>query len=391
MPAQWENWVRRASRLRQGLRGRGYHLVFGLSIISLAALIAWWAVFINAAVQKQHDYQYESMMSSAKGMALLLGHSASTQPLLGQMAQDPRLEIVRQAASRESSAVALSPYWSEFSIRPRPEYVQQVEEKYRRQKLMLIGESSFLLVIILISSFMLYRLIWLERRSSRELREFWGRITHELKTPITGVKAFLQTLEHRDFSREELKPLVQLALRSVERQEMLAENLLIGQRLGKGSLGLQLRAFDLKQRVQAFVAEHSALNPHGAMLYEQATNDKVTVKADPDALWVILENLTDNALKYGGGQPRITYRVAATTAQASVTVSDHGEGFEPAFAELIFEAYNRLAHELPQGRHGTGMGLYLSRQLARKMRGELRADSPGRGQGSSFILTLRRV
>ena len=113
--------------------------------------------------------------------------------------------------------------------------------------------------------------------------------------------------------------------------------------------------------------------------------------ADPDALRVILENLTDNALKYGGQDPQLTYSISATSEQTQIMISDKGVGFAPEQAEPIFDAYHRLTEEQPKGKHGTGMGMHLSRQLARKMGGDLKAHSEGEGKGASFIVTLKKA
>ncbi len=380
------------------LKSHGYHIVFGITIFSLAALVAWWSVFIRKSIEMQHDGEYESLAVSARYLALSMGHDRSAPPQEGVIHADHRLEIVRLGESGEeekagdkSTIVPLRPFWPEFSIRPRQEYIAEIEKTFRRQVLMVIGESGVLVLVIIISSFMLYRVIYLERRSAKELKEFWGRLTHEIKTPITGIKAFLQTLQSREFTREELAPLVKLALREVERQEMLAENLLVGQRIEREGFGLKLKPVPLAQRVGDFFEEHKIIIPDGALTLNIECGGEAKVTADPDAMWVILENLTDNALKYGGKNPKIECRVFTTETHGNVVFSDAGVGFDPAHAELIFGAYSRLTDELPAGRHGTGMGLYLSRRLARKMGGDLSAQSAGAGKGSEFTLKLKKA
>jgi two-component system, OmpR family, sensor histidine kinase CiaH len=373
------------------LRSHGYHILFSISIISLAALVAWWSVFIKTSIERVHEFHYDSMSNSARFLALSIGHNRTDEPALGVLKQDNRLEIVHSKDTDSKIAVQLAPFWQDYAITPRPEYIAQIEGTFHRQNIMVIGESSVLFFVIIVCILMLYRIIFLERRASRELKEFWSRITHEIKTPITGIKAFLQTLQKQDFTREELEPLVRMALREVERQEMLAENLLVGQRIQKEGLGLKLRPFILAQRVTDFFDEHQIIIPPDSLTLEVDCSANLQVNADPDALWVILENLIDNALKYGGKSPLLKCCIYATDKCGVIEISDTGIGFDPAHADKIFEAYQRLTDELPIGRHGTGMGLYLSRRLARKMGGNLTATSKGTGKGASFILTLKRV
>jgi signal transduction histidine kinase len=381
IPAAVWNW----------LRAHGYHLVFGLTLVLLAALVSWWTVFILHAIEQQREYHFDSALDSARIRSFAIGHNRNAVPPIGRLADDERLEIVECGDHGHSRHAILAPFWPDYCIALSPDYVAAGEQKFHRQLLMVAGEGSVLLLAILVCSFMLYRVIFLERRAAKQLREFWNRVTHELKTPITGIKAFLQTLQAQDFSREELEPLVAMALREVERQEMLAENLLIGQRIAREGLGLRLRPFGLVQRVREFYSEHRILIPEGAFDLHVACSEGLQVTADPDALWVILENLTDNALKYGGDPPKITCVVEESAKHGIVRICDEGVGFDQADADRIFNAYQRLTTESPVGRHGTGMGLYLSRQLAVKMGGGLRAESAGPGSGACFIVTLKRV
>lgn len=391
MQAYRGSWQRWASRAWHWLKAHGYHLLFGIALFSLATLSAWWSVFIRDAIEQQRDYHYDSAMDRARILAMSTGHLRTVEPPLGPDPRDERLEIAVYPGPGHPRHVPLEPFWPERCITLRPEYVAGVEAKFHRQLVMVTGESSLLLAAVIISFFMLYTVIRLERRSAKELKEFWNRLTHELKTPITGIKAFLQTLQAQDFTREELEPLVRMALREVERQEMLAENLLVGQRISREGQRMQLRPFRLAQRVTDFFDEHSIIIPAGALTLDIDCPADFQVNADPDALWVILENLTDNALKYGGREPRITCRVETGPRHGIIRLSDAGLGFDQAVARRIFQAYQRLTDESPVGRHGTGMGLYLSRQLAIRMGGNLTAESDGPGRGSCFIVTLRKA
>ena len=87
----------------------------------------------------------------------------------------------------------------------------------------------------------------------------------------------------------------------------------------------------------------------------------------------------------------ITFKTDSEDVNFYICVDDNGPGFSPAMTQNIFQAYKRLNSELPgQQQKGTGMGLYLSRQLAKKMEGRLMAHSEGRGKGAQFKLILKR-
>jgi signal transduction histidine kinase len=101
-------------------------------------------------------------------------------------------------------------------------------------------------------------------------------------------------------------------------------------------------------------------------------------------LRVILENLLDNAHKYGGGAVRIA--AAHGNGHWRLDISDQGRGFEPSNAEKLFDLHNRGSGEGVT--HGAGLGLAIARQLARRMGGDVDARSAGPGKGAVFTVTL---
>jgi signal transduction histidine kinase len=109
-----------------------------------------------------------------------------------------------------------------------------------------------------------------------------------------------------------------------------------------------------------------------------------TVRADRDAVRVIIENLLDNARKYGGARMRI--RAECSVDRWALSVSDAGSGFAPRDADALFDPFARNSRT--GATHGSGLGLTISRQLARKMGGDLEASSEGPGQGATFTLSL---
>jgi signal transduction histidine kinase len=117
---------------------------------------------------------------------------------------------------------------------------------------------------------------------------------------------------------------------------------------------------------------------------ELAAIDAVQVRADRDGLRVILENLLDNAHKYGGGQVRIS--AGASDGRWRLDISDRGRGFAPETAEKLFDIHNRGNGDGVT--HGAGLGLAIARTLARRMGGDISARSAGAGQGAVFTVTL---
>lgn len=377
------------NKLIKTMKKHAHHWMFGITILALAALLAWWSVFIRDSIHAQRSTQVENLELKLDYYALTLGMEEALSPAVGVLERDDRFEVGTCAEYGESGVRRLFPHWPDLCIRVRSEVYETIEEESKSLNFMLIGESGLLVLIILITSFFLYRFIRLERRTTREIQKFWERSAHEIKTPITGIKAFLQNLKSQTYTLEELAPYVSMALTQVERQEQLAENLLSGykldakrrgERLGDVELGLFLREY----------FERSALHLTDDVFHlDFKEEDSFHVHADAYGLRVILDNIVDNAMKYCSPGLELKVEIRKEKKRAVVVLTDNGPGFSPEHRHNIFSAYKHLESELPAGKRGTGIGLYISSQLALSMGGELKAESEGKGQGAQFLLYLK--
>jgi len=375
-------------RISSFIRYHGNHLLFGLSILSLASLLTWWSVFIERAILESRELRYEIIMAEMKIQALELDNKPFAGLKPGILAEDGRFEIAGcgQAAGRFSIPLRSL---SGFCLRPRGGILDRIDSKTNSLKVMLIGEASLLALIVLVCIFFLYRNIQLERRSLREVREFWQRTAHEIKTPITGIKSFLQNLKSQPESMGEMGRSVDLALDQVDRQEKLAENILSGYRLNLGNSSLRMTSLDLNHYLDDYF-HRDALHLFGTKLnLSFAPQSKLRVRGDGRALKVILDNITVNARKYANSPLVLSVNVFREKTEAIVSFEDNGPGFDPRLSENLFEAFKHPDRELPGRGHGTGIGLYISRRLARAMGGDLQASSQGPGKGARFCLRLK--
>lgn len=366
-----------------------------MSILSLTLLVAWWAVFIQQSIKQQRSFLQENLQLAMESFALQLGNDKDNPPPPGVLEQDGRFEITAGTADGQF-ARALNPYWKEFRIKARETALAKIEDEFRRKRFMLIGEAGFLVLLILLSSILLYQFIQLEKRSNKEVEAFWGRVTHEIKTPITGIKAFLQSLKNQSLDPDQLLPFVDMALKQVEKQEQLAENILAGYGLRSGGSEKlpKIKDLNLYECIENYFQHHViALTDAKFSLHFDADTDEapggdLVVRGDCHLLRVILDNIVDNALKYASPGLILRVGVSIRDKQALITVKDNGPGFSPGFSENIFNAYKYLEDQLPGSVHGPGMGLYISRRLAEKMGGRLEAHSKGEGRGAEFRIFL---
>jgi signal transduction histidine kinase len=203
----------------------------------------------------------------------------------------------------------------------------------------------------------------------------------------------LQTFAEGRVPGDQRKRLYAMGLKEAERLEHTIENVLLTGRLRAEQLETQMELVDLRTALERFVVHRQrtlADRPESLRLAWKAEGE-LHVNADSSALRLILDNLTDNAYKYGGPDPLVTIRVRREAGQALVAVEDNGIGFESERGEQLFTPFRRTSAAVDAVQHGTGLGLSIARALAQRMGGKLDAESDGPGRGSRFILRLKEA
>jgi signal transduction histidine kinase len=260
--------------------------------------------------------------------------------------------------------------------------LRDVDHRVDRQFVMLTGEASVFGVMLLVCVIALFLVARQRRLAGERLEKMLQFTTHELKTPIAGVRALLQSLQLGSIPDEVRARLIDQGLLETHRLEHLAETTLAFQR---ARARRQLKTV----RVATSALLDEVLEHRGRTIGLDGVERRIpagssVVLADRDAFRVVLENLLDNARKYGGGRVALEESRSGTRWRLSVT--DQGEGFEASEAQRLFEPFERDA--AGASTHGSGLGLYISRQLVRDMGGELTAASEGRGRGATFVIEL---
>ncbi len=388
-------------------------VLFAMAAGLLVALGAWWFTYITDSI----DREQESAILSARQTALLWAARVRMKPqpdqakqLLAQtqgmfgLYQVPASLPVDIAGFVPEIVEELVPYPTQplqfllghappmagpqaNAVMATPKTVQSILERRHRRRSMVFGEGGLLLLLLTAVLAMLWRLVQAERRFRMEMSDFLGRVTHEMKTPLAGIKAVLQTIESGRMPPEQLGEIARLALRECEREEHLVQNILLAQKMRLPDQRLAHDVVQLRETLARFVRHRTEVRE--SVPFELNCPEDACVDCDPAALWTILENLTDNAIKYGAN--KLIFQVQASDKRLTLMVTDDGRGFEPSLGPQLFQAFVHASSGAPVKGHGTGLGLYLSRRLAQRMGGDLSASSQGVGSGATFSLVLPRA
>lgn len=228
-----------------------------------------------------------------------------------------------------------------------------------------------------------------EHGLERMRSEFVTTASHELRTPMTSISGAARTLLRResDLEPEQHHSLLEMIVDESDRLARIVDQILIASRIEAGVLEVVPAECDARGIVGSVVDAAKLRAPRGIELVVDAPDDLPPVAGDADRLRQVLGNLVDNAIKYspGGGQVRV--ELAESDGMLRFAVHDEGLGFDPARADELFERFRRLDPHLTYGIGGTGLGLYISRELVQRMGGSIWAHSVP-GEGSSFFFEL---
>jgi PAS domain S-box-containing protein len=230
-----------------------------------------------------------------------------------------------------------------------------------------------------------------EHALDRVKSEFVATVSHELRTPLAAIYGAAVTLQRPDLPADhpQRTALTEVIASETERLSGIVDGILWASALESGTVQVSLERCDPAALVDDVLATARLSAPPSITLERVGSNTPPAIRADPAKLVQVLTNLVDNAIKYSPDGSRVTVDVQARDVAVGITVRDEGIGIPPGETERIFEKFHRLDPELTRGVSGTGLGLYICRELLARMNGSIRAER--RTNGSDFVIELPRA
>lgn len=221
---------------------------------------------------------------------------------------------------------------------------------------------------------------------------FLSVAAHELRTPVTGVRAYVQLLRLQQ-SQGQLTPArlataIEAVERGTSRLTTLIRDLLDVARLRGGQFSIRRDTVELVALIEAVVAQERLSLGDSLHLVAELPPPPCNVSGDAARLEQVLSNLLENARKYSPEGGAITLSLERDDDGAVVTVRDEGIGLDPGEAEAIFTPFNRSRAALARQIPGLGLGLAIARSIVEQHDGQLWATSEGAGRGTTFVLRL---
>jgi signal transduction histidine kinase len=303
---------------------------------------------------------------------------------------DPSSRLVDAGAPADDvPRVAIGPPFERLALTPDRAKWTEALAHYRRRVFIVVGEGVLFVVAMVTAVALLWAVLRREGERERQHQNFVSAVTHELKTPIAGIRLALETVLSGRVDDQGRERFLRNAVADADRLSDLVQKVLEATRYAGGAHRLEIALGDLSQLVEEEVmAGERRAAALGVRLAADVRPD-IQAPFDPEALGIVLSNLLENAFKYAtGSPPEVRVSLHLERGEAILEVSDSGIGIDPRELEAIFRPFYRSGDEVTRRAPGTGIGLFVAREIAAAHGGSLAASSPGRGQGATFRLVL---
>lgn len=339
----------------------------GLFAALFLAQLGWWGFVIWRAADDLRAAEYEILQRTLSNAEALLpeGGSIESREAAWQRyaAQFPELAFNREAGLQINSAA-----------------LREIENHRTGTRIMVLSESTLFAVLVVLGFSALVRTWKRERFLMLQQSNFLHAVTHELRSPLQSLRLAVETTQRRP---ERLERYATDMLADLDRLGSLVDNLLATGRLEAEAFRAQVETADLAAAVRSEVGRIERSHQLAPDKLAIEVPDSMSASFDPSTLEPIVRNLLDNALKYGGDDV-VRVSLEQDTAEAVLAVEDHGCGMQADELARVFDRFWRAGDERTRTAPGTGLGLFLVRELAQAQGARVRVESPGLGKGSRF-------
>jgi two-component system phosphate regulon sensor histidine kinase PhoR len=361
-------------------------VVFGIVTAYIIAAFAWWIVAHIRSSNKLYFSEKERMeLSCYKASAEL--NAALSQELFEDTAgarkylntNFPELEVLFDEGDFPLE---------QFLIRPSQESYQLLNQRHDRTIRMYILEGVVMIGLLFWGIIWIYSNLQNKLKLKRQQSNFLLSITHELKTPLASIKLYLETLHKRTLDKEQANTIIGNSLGDVERLRDLVDNILLAAQLDIHKYELQLRETNISEIIQKTVNRYvvpRALQERVKLTLEE----NVFLTTDEGALEMVVSNLLSNAIKYSQPAGSVEINLHTDEEYVYLSVRDEGQGISLEDKAMIFSKFYRTGDEQTRKTKGTGLGLFIVKNLMELLKGEIRVKDR-QPKGTIFELIFKQ-
>ncbi|MCC8424213.1 sensor histidine kinase KdpD [Mucilaginibacter sp. UR6-11] len=260
---------------------------------------------------------------------------------------------------------------------------QLVNLQYKKLS-MILSEGSMFVIVLCFGAYYLHRSINRERKLQEQKKNFLLSVTHELKSPLASIKLLLQTIQKRDLTKAQIQDFIGKSLLDIERLDDMVENMLLASKIENRSYTFPKASFSLSVLVDSIVNRLQITKCDGnQQIINAEIEPKIEITGDKFALTSVVTNLVENAIKYSKPCEAVDVKLFQKEGKIHLQVADHGIGIADDEKSRIFDKFYRVGSEDTRNTKGTGLGLYIVKQVLDKHEASIRVKD-NRPVGSIF-------
>ena len=267
-----------------------------------------------------------------------------------------------------------------------PAYEQamlQIKNEKQRNELKYIGEGVIFLLLIIVGAVYIYRSVRRQLGLQQQQQNFVMAVTHELKTPISVARLNLETLKRYQLDAEKQAKLIDTSLQETLRLDMLINNILISSQLDGKAYQQSKEELNFSDLLQSEIKQFS--NRYTNRQVPTDIESDIYLNGDALLLKLLVSNLLENANKYSEKEKPIYVQLHNDDGKIILKIADEGLGIADGEKEAIFQKFYRIGNEQTRTTKGTGLGLYICRQIAEAHHATIEV-ADHLPQGSKFIV-----
>ncbi|HQS04356.1 MAG: two-component sensor histidine kinase [Sphingobacteriales bacterium 17-39-43] len=251
---------------------------------------------------------------------------------------------------------------------------------------MVLGETAVFLFIFFVGAYYLQKAIDQERKLHHRQKNFLLSVTHELKSPLASIKLYLQTILKRELDPAQQKSFLTNSLKDIERLDDLVENMLLATKIESNLYTFPKESFNLSELVNS-VAGRLQVHTCSSQIIKLSVQQGIMLEGDKFALTSVVTNLIENAVKYSPPCAEVNVSLKRSNGQIQFIVADSGIGINDQEKSRIFEKFYRVGSEDTRKTKGTGLGLFIVKQVLDKHQASIKVKN-NQPSGTIFEVTF---
>ncbi len=273
-----------------------------------------------------------------------------------------------------------------------PETTERLKSNSDRVVKMFVSEGSIFFIIMILGAYLIYRALKKSEELKTNQTNFMNAVTHELKTPLTSIRLYLETLQNADINKSKIGSIYSNMIGDCDRLDGMVNNVLEASRLDSSEFRIELSFSNLSDDINNYLDnfDNYIRQQNGRIIRDIKTG--IYIMSNFSELNRVIGLLVENGLKYSPPDRRIiNLKLENIKNNARLTISDNGFGIENDEIDNIFKRFYRINNNDTRVIKGTGLGLFIAEQIIKAHHGTIKAQSAGIDKGTSFIIELPMV